>query len=155
MDDDRSTPPARPAPGSPEPGAREANPPPAGRVPRLLTPRYETLGLADRAAALLEAREAGKGAALEAESSEELESGPASAYYRHVVGPAREAGALDEDAAADWRKALEEGKALRDPRVQAFLFGWHERGVEILGNLAAGGEDEPERVRWFLKGMKP
>lgn len=160
MDDERST-----RGGGAAEGERRGDPPtekgkdrpgpgPLG-IPQLLTLRYDTLGLGDRAAALLQAREAGKAAALEAASPEELESGPAGAYYRHVVRPSLESGRVDEETAVAWKQALEEGKALHDPRVQAFLFGWHERGVEILADLAAGGGDEPERAKWFLKGMKP
>lgn len=117
--------------------------------------RYETLGLGDRAAALLQAREAGKAAALEASSPEELESGPATAYFHRAVGPAREQGLLDGAGAEAWMRALEDGTALLDPRVQAFLFGWHERGVEILANLASGGDEDPERAKWFLKAVRP
>ncbi|HUH13721.1 MAG TPA: hypothetical protein VMK65_11450 [Longimicrobiales bacterium] len=124
-------------------------------IPELLTISYETLGLGERAAALLQARVAGKSAAESARSREELESGPASQYHRHVVRAAEQAGFVDAEAAAAWKQALEEGKALRDPRVQAFLFGWHERAMEILADLEAGKGDEPALAKWFLSGLKP
>lgn len=139
-----------------EPDAAAAAPrPPLLRIPELLTVRYETLGLGDRAAALLQARVAGKAAAEGAASREELESGPASGYHRHVVQPAEREGFTDPERAAAWKQALEEGKALHDPRVQAFLFGWHERAMEILADLEEGEGDEPARAKWFLRGLKP
>lgn len=148
------------APGSradaaPSAASGDDAPRPLLRTLQLLTVRYETLGLGERAAALLQARVAGKAAAEAADSREELESGPALGYHRHVVQPAEQSGFAEADTAADWKLALEEGKALRDPRVQAFLFGWHERAMEILADLEAGEGDEPVRAQWFLSGLKP
>ena len=145
-------------PGAPEDAdasAGAAPRPPLLRIPELLTVRYETLGLGDRAAALLQARVAGKAAAEAAGSREELESGPATGYHTHVVQRAEREGFTDPERAASLKQAIEEGKALHDPRVQAFLFGWHERAMEILADLEEGEGDEPARAKWFLRGLKP
>lgn len=121
----------------------------------LLVERYESLGLADRARALLAAREAGRRSADTAASAEELEAPQAVLYHDRVVLPSPAASSAP--AAVDaWKAACENGQALRDPRVQAFFFGWHERAVEVLAELGERGADaEPARARWFLESLKP
>jgi hypothetical protein len=122
----------------------------------LLTQPYEGLTLPDRAAALLCAREAGITAADMALAWADLESPGALAYQRHVVEYARDAGKLSEEASERWRRQLLGGDGLQDPRVQAFFFGWHERAVALMTEIAAdAGEDAELRARWFLRGLKP
>lgn len=125
-------------------------------VLELLTLPYERLSLPERASALLYARDAGKTAAEMALTWEDLENPGPLFYQRHVVEYARDAGRLDAGAAEQWQRQLLGGEAMHDPRVQAFFFGWHERGVEIMGAIAAdAGEDDERRARWFLGGMEP
>jgi len=125
-------------------------------VLELLTQPYERLSLPDRASALLYGRDAGKTAAEMALTWEDLENPGPLFYQRHVVEYARDAGRLEEAAAEQWHKQLLGGEAMRDPRVQAFFFGWHERAVEIMGAIRAdAGEDDERRARWFLGGMEP
>lgn len=122
----------------------------------LLTVPYEELSLPDRAAALLRGRDAGKTAADAASTWAELESPGPMLYQRHVIERAREAGQLDVGAAEGWHRQLLGGEGLRDPRVQAFFFGWHERALELMSEIAADAGEDPElRARWFLGGLKP
>ncbi|MGH7475559.1 MAG: hypothetical protein ACRELD_04665 [Longimicrobiales bacterium] len=121
---------------------------------RLLAP-LETLSLKQRAAALLEARERGRAAASLASAPAELEDAPTDCFQRYVVEPAVTAGLASAAEAAAWRESCLQGSALRDPRVQAFFFGWHERATEILAQIADAGETSPEaRARWFLGSIR-
>lgn len=125
-------------------------------VLELLTLPYERLSLPDRASALLYARDAGKKAADMALSWDDLETPGPLLYQRHIVEYARDAGLLPGPAATSWERQLLGGEALRDARVQAFFFGWHERAVEIMGAIAAdAGDDDERRARWFLGGVQP
>lgn len=140
--------------------AEPAPPPPQRRVGasvlELVSARYDALGLPERAAALLHARAAGKAAAASARSRGELETGPADAYFRQLMAAAAEEGRLADDVAEFWKQACDDGAALRDPRVQAFLFGWHERATEILAEIEADDDpDDPARAKWFLESLKP
>ncbi len=122
----------------------------------LLTLPYERLSLPERASALLYARDAGKKAAEMALNWDDLENPGPLVYQRQVVDYARDAGRLDVAGAAAWQRQLLGGEALRDPRVQAFFFGWHERAVEIMGTIEAdAGDDDERRARWFLGGLEP
>ncbi len=122
----------------------------------LLTLPYERLSLPERASALLYARDAGKQAAEMALTWEDLETPGPLLYQRHVVEYARDAGRLAAEAAESWRLQLLGGEGLRDARVQAFFFGWHERAVEIMGAIAQdAGDDDERRARWFLGGVEP
>ncbi len=122
----------------------------------MLTLPYERLSLPERASALLYARDAGKKAADMALTWEDLENPGPLLFQRHVVEYARDAGSLDPAAAAAWERRLLGGEGMTDARVQAFFFGWHERAVEIMSEIAAdAGDDDERRARWFLGGLKP
>jgi hypothetical protein len=122
----------------------------------LLTRPYERLSLPERASALLYARDAGKKAAEMAVSWDDLETPGPLLYQRHVVEYARDAHALDAEGAAAWEHRLRGGQGSADARVQAFFFGWHERGLEIMAAVAAdAGDDVERRARWFLGGLAP
>ncbi len=121
---------------------------------RILVEPLDTLSLADRASALVRARELGRAAAELARDTRELEEAPVDLYLRHVIAPAGDAGAADPEAASAWQQACSAGRALRDPRVQAFLFGWHERATEILARIAADPDDSGVRARWFLDAIE-
>ncbi len=122
----------------------------------MLTLPYERLSLPERASALLYARDAGKKAADMALTWEDLENPGPLLFQRQVVEYARDAGSLDPDAAAAWERRLLGGEGMTDARVQAFFFGWHERAVEIMSEIAAdAGDDDERRARWFLGGLKP
>lgn len=123
---------------------------------QLLTLPYERLSLPERASALLFARDAGRKAAEMALTWDDLENPGPVLYQRHVVEYARDAGWLGREAVSAWQRQLMGGEALRDPRVQAFFFGWHERAVEIMGTISAdAGDDDDRRARWFLGGLEP
>lgn len=110
----------------------------------LLTAPFQTLPLADRARSLELAREAGRVAAGGPVDPQELESGRPYEYYIHVVAPLLEGDGLSPKAAAGWKLRCLDHRALEDPRVQAFLFGWHERALELLGEVEAGGHADAE-----------
>jgi hypothetical protein len=91
----------------------------------LLTEPIESLPPGELAEAIRTAREAaGPGlmdhaeAVLRGEARPDLDAG---LYGEIVVTRAQEAGVLRPSRARSWRAALENGAALRDPRVQAFV----------------------------------
>lgn len=86
--------------------------------------------------------------------------------YDEVIGRALESGVLDTMKATDWDDRLEDGEALRDPRVQAFLSSAAEildeyrvllterrqiveRFVESTGNAVAFLGLGPDGELWF------
>lgn len=122
----------------------------------LLASAYDRLTLPQRASALIAGREAGRSAADCALTLESLEAPQPTEYLRHVVKPAVRSGAIDQPGLAQWQRACGEALGLRDPRVQAFFFGWHERATEIMAEISADGPDgDGVRARWFLDGVQP
>jgi hypothetical protein len=119
----------------------------------LLLP-FDSLSLPQRARALVLARQAGL-AAADLTGPDRLESGGLPFWCERLVVPAAAAGLIPATQKDDWLRACAGDHALRDPRIQAFLFGWHERALEILGGLLPDTEDgaSETRARWFLGGV--
>lgn len=115
---------------------------------RLLVEPLESLSLSERARALVQAREAGRVAAGRARSAQELEEAPLSCFVDAVA-----VAAAGDAVTGEGRGGADDGRLLRDPRVQAFFFGWHERATEILAQLAEAPADSPLRARWFLDAI--
>lgn len=125
--------------------------------PILLAP-YDILTLPERAEALILARDAGRKAGRGPIAPDELERAHPREYWLHVVAPAVEAGETGEDEAEAWQALLSSERALADPRVNAFLFGWHEAAVEVLAELESGRvgpEEEVARTLWMLDAVLP
>ncbi len=121
---------------------------------RLLVVPPESLTLGERALALVQARAYGRAAAERARSADQLEEAPLTCFLENVVRPAAEAGLLSPGGSAQWEDASDSGQMLRDSRVQAFFFGWHERATEILAEIAESPDDSPLRARWFLDSIE-
>jgi hypothetical protein len=119
----------------------------------LLLP-FDSLSLPERARALVVARRAGL-AAADLTDPDRLEAGGLPFWCERLVAPAAAAGLIPAPQQEEWLRACASEGALRDPRVQAFLFGWHERALEILGGLLPDAEDGAAgtRARWFLGGV--
>lgn len=116
-----------------------------------LTAPYGTLSLAERAAALAAARAAGRDAVAGPVDPADMQAPKPLEYYAHIVGPLLERGLVSDRSAAGWRLRCLDHRALEDPRVQAFLFGWHEHAIEILTEASGQAERDWEaEVRRLL-----
>jgi hypothetical protein len=107
---------------------------------RILTAPWKTLALAERAAALVLARDAGAQAAGGPVDPADLEAPRPFEYYIHVLTPLIGRELVGAKTASGWKLQCLDHRALEDPRVQAFLFGWQERALVVLSELS----DHPE-----------
>jgi hypothetical protein len=133
------------------------------RALELLVAPLERLSAADRVQAIRMGREAAAASAAPLVEStllgEEVFGGEPEAYLEAVVERAREDGVLGRAGAFLWEADVQAGRALRDPRVQAFLAGCAElvaenqaRAAEERTLLARFLETRPATVRFASLG---
>jgi hypothetical protein len=121
------------------------------KVLEMLTEPLDSLPVGDLAEAIRLARDAaGPGlldhaeAVLRGEARAEMD---ADIYGEIVVTRAQEAGVLRPSGAKQWRSALQNGDALRDPRVQAFI----SAGAEMIDEYRRLLEERQPVIARFVE----
>lgn len=120
-------------------------------VPASLGSAYTMLSLQERAAALDAAFELGRRAAAGPVDPADLQAPRPIEYFIHVVSPLIDAGVIGEKSAAGWKLQCLDHRALEDPRVQAFLHGWHRRAAEILLDIEQSDTYEGSELSRLLE----
>ena len=117
----------------------------------LLVLPLDRLAPVQRVRAIQTAREAASAAAAPlveaALRGEDAFSGEADAYLEAVVERAREDGVLSRGDAFRWETECSSGRALLDPRVQAFLSGC----AELVADYQARADDERVLLGRFME----